>query len=126
MDMKTPDPSSAWTSNLLLTPSFQREAAARPGPNRDCAYRLSSSPDPGTRTQEPGTRNREPGRGELGQLHLPAWQAWQSCVPTTGDANHSVWTWEVTEGSSQAVLPRFLVSDTIGCYMLYARCWCIS
>lgn len=38
MDVKTPDP-SAWTSGLLLTPSLQRQAAARAGPdNSDCAH----------------------------------------------------------------------------------------
>ena len=82
MDVKTPDP-SAWTSNLLLNPSLQRDAAARAGPNSDYAHRLSSTP-------APGTRNQEPGLGELDQLHLLAWQAWQWCIPITEDANQSV------------------------------------
>lgn len=59
--------------------------------------------------------------GELGQLHLLAWQPWQYCVPTTEDAKPSVWTWEVMEGRSRAILPRYLISDTNNCYILICQ-----
>lgn len=111
MGVKTSDP-SAWTSSLLLIPSLQRQTTARAGPDSsDCA----------THPRNQGSLPT-PVPGPLDQLHFLAWQPWQYCVPTTEDAIHSVWTWEETEGRNQAVLPRYVVSDTNNCYMLYARC----